>query len=80
MAWAEQTAKTPTSIGEVTVKIVNKDGLNVMRYFVVVLDQTGEVANIIIGDLADIVSGGRIQQAAGILSDVRTKAVTDLLP
>ncbi len=80
MAWIEQTAKTPTSIGEVTVKIVNKDGLNVMRYFVVVLDQTGEVANIIIGDLADIVSGGRIQQAAGILSDVRTKAVTDLLP
>ena len=79
MAWEQQVAKVPTSIGPILISLVRHNGANVYRYNVTVLDQTGNVLSNVIGNLADIVNNGRINQAAGILGDVLTKAESELI-
>jgi len=80
MAWEQQDTKTPTSIGPVFIRLCNENGTTIYRYNVVVLDQNGDALENVVGNLEDIVTPGRIQQALGILTDVRQKAESELLP
>jgi hypothetical protein len=79
MAWEPQEIKTPTSIGSVLIVLMSENGTKVLRYNVTVNDQNGERAANVTGELEEIVTEGRINQAFGILEDVRQKAEKELL-
>ena len=80
MAWEQQEARVPTSIGPVFIRLCNENSTTTYRYNVVVLDQNGDALQNVVGNLEDIATAGRIQQALGILTDVRQKAESDLIP
>ena len=80
MSWSLVSSKIPTSIGSVVVNLVSQNGSSNMSVTVAVLDEEGNLIEQIIETLSTVVIAGRIQQAIGILGDVRTKAEADLLP
>ena len=79
IAWEVQKPKIPSYIGPIFISLATPDGTNIYRYNVAILDQNHEIFCHVIGNLADIVSNGRINQAAGILGDVLAKAESELI-
>ena len=80
MTWALQENKVPTSIGSVVVREISENGTKTYQYNVTILDQNGDVFGNVTGNLANIVNPGRMEQALGIITDVRQKAESELLP
>jgi len=80
MTWELQENKVATSIGAIVVREISTNGNKTYRYNVTVLDQNDDVFCNVTGNLADIVSPGRMEQALGIITDVRQRAESDLLP
>lgn len=79
MAWEQQVPRVPTTVGPVLINLILQNGTMVYRYNVTILDQFGNPLNNVTGNLADIVTDGRINQAAGILGDVLQKAQEELI-
>lgn len=81
--WNQLTAKTPTSIGEIGITLYDVDGQaanHLAKYTVKILDQNGDVLKQISGNLKPHLTTAQTTAIVSFLSDMRAKAVSEILP
>lgn len=81
MAFSTETTRTPTTIGDFYVTLLDSaDGTDTVRAIIEIRDQNGDVMGTWTGSLLPHLTAGQISGLQSFMADLRAQAATQLLP
>lgn len=83
MAFVPEAPKTPTSVGTITVSLLDYDGTGEMmsgNIEVEIVDETGVTMKAVSVKARDVLSNANLTKFAELLTAIRQQAVAELIP
>ena len=81
MAFSTETTRTPSSIGDFYVTLLDSaDNTDSVRGIIEVRDQNGDVMNVWTGSLLPHLTAGQISSLQSFMASLRAQAADQLLP